>query len=120
MFAPVMWWWPPVPSDLNTHPWNMLPLNSTGSCELSNLADVGSLGSLTAGVGVDFGIEDEDVDVLAGSQNVVNTAEADVVCPAVAAEDPEGLLLLGSRQGKKMIRILSFILSLNYPSMQWE
>ena len=64
----------------------------TGSCELCNLTDVGSLGSLTAGVGVNFGIEYEDVDVFAGSENMVNAAEADVVCPAVAAEDPNGLL----------------------------
>ena len=64
----------------------------TGSGELCHLADVGGLGSLTAGVGVDLGIEDEDVDVLAGSQNVVHAAEADVVGPAVAAEDPDGLL----------------------------
>ena len=65
----------------------------TGSGELSHLADVGGLGSLSAGVGVDLGIEDEDVDVLAGSQNVIHAAEADIVGPAVAAEDPDGLLL---------------------------
>src|SRR5699024_7778930 len=64
----------------------------TGGCELSNLADIGSLGSLSTGVGVNFGIEDEDVDVLVGSQHMVYAAEADVVCPAVAAEDPDGLL----------------------------
>jgi hypothetical protein len=63
-----------------------------GSRELSNSADRGSLGSLSAGVGVNLGIEDQDVDILAGSQSVVQTAEADVVCPAVAAEDPHGLL----------------------------
>ena len=64
----------------------------TGSGELGHLADVGSLGSLAAGVGVDLGVEDEDVDILAGSQDVVQAAEADVVGPAVAAEDPDGLL----------------------------
>ena len=64
----------------------------TGSCELRNLTDVGSLGSLSAGVGVNLGIEDEDVDIFTGSENMVHTAEADVVCPAVAAEDPDGLL----------------------------
>ena len=64
----------------------------TGSGELGHSAEVGGLGSLTAGVGVDLGIEDHDVHVLAGSQNVVQTAEADVVSPAVAAEDPDGLL----------------------------
>ena len=63
-----------------------------GGGELRHLADVGSLGSLAAGVGVDLGVEHEDVDVLAGSQHVVQAAEADVVGPAVAAEDPDGLL----------------------------
>ena len=63
-----------------------------GGRELGNLADVGSLGCLTAGVGVDLGVEDEHVDVAAGSQDVVESAVADVVGPAVAAEDPEGLL----------------------------
>ena len=37
----------------------------TSSSELSNSSEWGSLGSLTTGVGVNFGIEDEDVDVFA-------------------------------------------------------
>ena len=61
--------------------------------ELSDLADVGCLGCLTAGVGVDLGVEYENVDVFAGSENVVNAAEADVERPAVAAEDPAALLV---------------------------
>ena len=64
----------------------------TGSGELSDLAQVRGLGGLAAGVGVDLGVEDEDVDVVARSQDVVQATEADVVGPAVAAEDPEGLL----------------------------
>ena len=60
--------------------------------ELSNLTDVGGLGSLSAGVGVNFGIEYHDVYVFTGSDNVVETAEADIVSPAVATEDPDGLL----------------------------
>ena len=68
----------------------------TGSRELRDLTDVGSLGSLSAGVGVDLGIEDEDVDVFAGGEDMVDAAEADVVSPAVAAEDPDGLLGRGS------------------------
>ena len=64
----------------------------TGSGELSDLAQVRGLGGLTAGVGVDLGVEDEDVDVVAGSQDVVQATEADIVGPAVAAEDPEGFL----------------------------
>ncbi len=64
----------------------------TGSSELADLTDVGGLGSLSAGVGVNLGVEDEDVDIVAGSQDVIQTAEADIVGPTVAAEDPEGLL----------------------------
>ena len=36
--------------------------------------------------------DSHNVYVLAGCQNVIQTAEADIVCPAVAAEDPNGLL----------------------------
>ena len=47
---------------------------------------------LAAGVGVDLGVEHQDVDVAAGGQHVVESAVADVVGPAVAAEDPDALL----------------------------
>src|SRR5581483_2535587 len=47
---------------------------------------------MAAGVRVDLGIEDEDVDVAAGGQDVVEAAVADVVCPAIAADDPDALL----------------------------
>ena len=60
--------------------------------KLGHLADVGGLGGLAAGVGVDLGVKDEDVDVFAGGDDVVQTAVADVVGPAVAAEDPHGFL----------------------------
>ena len=50
------------------------------------------LGGLAAGVGVDFGIEYEDVDVFAGSEDVVESAVTDVVGPAVTAEAPDALL----------------------------
>ena len=65
----------------------------TGCRELRDLTDVGSLGSLSAGVGVDLGVEHEDVDVFAGGEDMVNAAEADIEGPAVAAEDPAGLLV---------------------------
>src|SRR5699024_5920501 len=64
----------------------------TSSSELSNRTDVGCLGSLSTSVGVNFGIEYHNVYVLAGSQNMVQTAEADIVCPTVATENPDGLL----------------------------
>ncbi len=47
------------------------------------------LGGLTACVGIDFGVEDEDVDVSAEAEDVVETAVTDVISPAVAAHDPE-------------------------------
>ena len=68
--------------------WMALP----AAANWSHLADVGGLGSLAAGVGVHLGVEDQDVHILAGGQDVVHAAEADVVGPAVAAEDPHGLL----------------------------
>ena len=64
----------------------------TGCRELCNGADRCCFGSLTAGIGVNFCVEYENVDVLTGSQHVIQTAEADIVCPAVTTEDPHGLL----------------------------
>ena len=63
-----------------------------GGRELGHGAGRRGLGSLSAGVGVDLGIEHEHVDVLALGQHMVQSAVADVVGPAVAAEDPDGLL----------------------------
>ena len=64
----------------------------TSRSELSDRAGRSCLRSLTAGVGVNLGVEYQDVDILAGSDDMVKTAEADVVCPSVAAEDPYRLL----------------------------
>ena len=69
----------------------LLGLNLTGSGELGDRAGRRGLGSLTAGVGVDFGIHDENLDVLAGGENMVETAVTDIVGPAVTAENPDGL-----------------------------
>ena len=60
----------------------------TCCCELGNCSDRCSLGGLSAGVGVNFGIEYHDVYVFAGSEYVVNAAVTDIICPAVSAEDP--------------------------------
>ncbi len=64
----------------------------TRSRELCDLTDARCLGCLSAGVGVNLGIEDHDVDILTGSDDVVKTAETDIVCPTVAAEDPYDFL----------------------------
>ncbi|OPZ60770.1 MAG: hypothetical protein BWY87_00264 [Deltaproteobacteria bacterium ADurb.Bin510] len=60
--------------------------------ELGHGRGRGRLGRLAAGVGVDLGVHDQDVDVLAAGQHVVDAAVADVVGPAVAAEGPDRLL----------------------------
>ncbi len=46
---------------------------------------------LPAGVGVSLGVEDKHIDVAPGGEHVVEAAEADVVRPAVAADDPHAL-----------------------------
>ena len=56
--------------------------------ELGHRPPRGRLGRLAAGVGVDLGVQHQQVDVLAGGQHVVDPARADVVGPAVAADDP--------------------------------
>ena len=63
-----------------------------GGRELRDGGVRGGLGGLSAGVGVDLGVEDQHVHVLALGQHVIQSAVADVIGPAVAAEDPEGLL----------------------------
>ena len=60
--------------------------------ELGNSAHRRGLGGLSAGVGVDLGVHQQDVDVLAHGEHVIQTAVADVVRPAVAAVHPHGLL----------------------------
>ena len=50
-----------------------------------------SLGGLSAGVGVHLGIHHEYVDVLTGGHYVIQAAVADVIGPAVAAEEPNHL-----------------------------
>ena len=60
--------------------------------ELGDRAERGGLGGLAAGVRVHLRIEHEDVHVGAGSEDVVESAVADVVRPAVAADDPDGFL----------------------------
>ena len=60
--------------------------------ELSDLTDLGSLGCLAAGIGVNLGIEYQNVYIFAGSENMIESAEADIICPAVTAENPLALL----------------------------
>ena len=59
--------------------------------ELRDRAAGGGLRRLAAGVRVHLGVEHEDVDVPSGRQHVVEAAEADVVGPPVATDDPDAL-----------------------------
>ena len=47
---------------------------------------------LAAGVGVDLGVEHQQVHVASAGQHVIQAAVADVIGPAVAADDPDALL----------------------------
>ncbi len=70
-----------------------------GRGELGDGANGGSLRCLAAGVGVNLGVEDKDVDILAGSEDVVETAETDVVGSAVTGDDPLAALHDEALQG---------------------
>ena len=71
-----------------------------GGRELGDRAARRRLRGLAAGVRVDLGVEHEDVDVATRREDVVEAAEADVVGPAVAADDPDALAdeVVGERQ----------------------
>ncbi len=62
-----------------------------GSRELRHRGTRCRLRCLTTRVGVDLGVQHEDVDVPTGGQHLVDAAEADVVGPTVAADDPHSL-----------------------------
>ena len=66
--------------------------------ELGDSTGRGGLRALSAGVGVHLGVHNDDVDILAAGQHVVQAAESDVLAPAVAAEDPLALLDEAVRQ----------------------
>ena len=70
----------------------LLRLLLAGCRELCDRTDRSSLGRLTACVGIDLCIHDQDVDVLAAGDHVIQTAESDIIRPAVAAVHPESLL----------------------------
>ena len=64
----------------------------TGSCKLTNLTDIGSLGSLTAGIGIHLGIKYHHVYIITGSKYMIQAAKTDVISPSVSTEDPYRLL----------------------------
>ena len=60
--------------------------------ELVDGTGLGGLGGLTTGVGVNLGVEDEDVDVGFIGEDVIDAAVTDIEGPTVAANDPNGLV----------------------------
>ena len=64
----------------------------TACSKLSYSTGLSRLGSLTTCIGVNLGIEYHNVDVASACENVVNTAESDIVSPSVTTEDPLGFL----------------------------
>ena len=86
-------------------PRSFLAVALSGGRELGHRAARGRLGGLTAGIRVDLGVEDEDVDVAARRQDLVDAAEPDVVRPAVAADDPDALANEVARQREQVARV---------------
>ena len=50
----------------------------------------GGLGSLATGIRIYLGIEDQQVNIAPGGDDMVKTAVANIVCPAIAADNPNG------------------------------
>ncbi len=63
-------------------------LTSGGELDLGG--ERGGLGLLATGVGVHLGIEDDDVDILAGREDVVDATVTDIVGPTITTDDPLG------------------------------
>src|SRR5690606_23846167 len=80
----------------------------TISSKLSHCTDGGRLGALTTSVGVDFGIQNEHIDIVTGSQNVIQTAVTNVISPAVTTHDPNTLF---DQVIRNSIQLQEFILS---------
>src|SRR5215471_638658 len=59
--------------------------------ELRHRTAWSGLGHLSAGVGVHLGVKHEHIDVSAGAEDVIESSKANVVRPAVAANDPHAL-----------------------------
>ena len=59
-----------------------------GGGELRDRTERRRLRHLAAGIGIDLGVEHEHIDVPSAREDVIETARADVVGPAVAADDP--------------------------------
>lgn len=61
--------------------------------KLRHSAGGGGFAHLAAGIGVDLGIKDQDIDIGSAGHDMIQPAKADIVGPAIAAQDPVGFLL---------------------------
>ena len=66
---------------------------------------------MAAGVGIDFGVQDENVYLTAGGEDVVEAAEANVIGPAVTAHNPNALVDEGVGQSKEILNRLRTVFS---------
>ena len=57
--------------------------------ELRHGAERRRLRSLAAGVGIDLGVEHQNIDVARAGEHVIEAAVADIVSPSVTADDPD-------------------------------
>ena len=64
----------------------------TAGCKLCYSTGRGSLGSLSACIGIYFGVEYHNVDIFSAGEDMIHTAESDIICPSVTAEYPLGFL----------------------------
>ncbi len=82
-----------------------------GRREFGDRPERGGFRHLTAGVGVDLGVHHQDIHVAAAGQHVIDAGGADVVSPAVAADDPDAApdQLVGDSQQPRGARVLDFL-----------
>ena len=66
---------------------------------------------LPSRIGVDLGIQHQDVDIAPASQHMVEAAKADVIGPAIAADDPDTLLhqRVGDRQKLLLVGAIELV-----------
>ena len=76
--------------------------------ELRDRATRSGLRHLPAGVRIDFGVEHQHVHVHAGAEHVIEAAEADVICPSVAADEPHAFTHQRIGQRHQIARIVGF------------
>ena len=59
-------------------------------------------GGLAAGVGIYTGVDHQNIDIAAGREHMIQPAVADIIRPAVAADDPDALFHQHIRQPEKL------------------